>query len=248
VLTRDVTDQLKAEASLAEANVELHRLSQQLIVAQETERRHLARELHDDVQQTLVALTLSMEAAGSRPEKPPVRMVDNWKRAVKETVEHLRELTLGLHPSGLDDRGLLAALSAHVDRIRTTSGKGIRLEVDAELGRLAPDVETACFRIVQEALTNAVRHSGAAHVKVAVRRVNDTLAVAISDDGTGFDVVAARERAARHGSIGLLSMRERASLAGGRLEVESSPDGGTVVRVFLPIHGGGVDAESDETL
>lgn len=236
VLTRDITDQVDVEASLAEANVELHLLSQQLILAQETERNHLARELHDDVQQLLIGLKLSLEsAARSRATELPATLIDRWMQLVRETIQHLHELTLRLRPPTFDDRGLSSALHAHVDRVRAATGMDIHLELAENLGRFAPDLETACFRIIQEGLANAIRHSRAEHIRIEVRQLGENLAVTVGDDGAGFDVAAARERAVRNGSVGLLSMRERASLAQGRLDVESTPGHGTQVHAYLPI-------------
>jgi PAS domain S-box-containing protein len=236
VLTRDITEQVQAEASLAEANLELHRLSQQLILAHDAERHHLARELHDDVQQMVIGLKLSLEAAAqARPTKLPASLIESWLRLVRATIEHLDALTLRLRPSNLDDRGLPAALHAHVDLVRSATGKDIDLEIGQNLGRFAADIETACFRIVQEGLANAVRHSGAKHTRIDVRQVDQMLTATISDDGDGFDVAAARERANDSGSIGLFSMRERASLVEGRLDLASTPGTGTQVRAYLPV-------------
>jgi two-component system sensor histidine kinase UhpB len=236
VLTRDVTDQLEAERSLSQANAELHRLSQRLISAHEEERAHLGRELHDDVGQILVGLSLSIASgSGAAGMAPVAQQIGAWRRLVEEALEHLRALVLDLRPPALEELGLAAALTAHVEHVRTLTGSDISLVVAADLGRLAPDIEITCFRIVQEALTNAIRHSDGSHFQVRLRRVDRTLHVTVRDDGMGFDVGTARDRAVREGRIGLLSMRERATLVGGHLDIHSSPGQGAEVRATLPI-------------
>jgi PAS domain S-box-containing protein len=236
VLTRDVTDQLIAEASLAHANRELHRLSQQLMVAHETERSHIARELHDDVQQILFGLLLSMLPSSQSPaEGPSEERVRSWRLLVEEAFEHLRSLTLSLRPPVLNDRGLVAELRAHVDRLCLTSSQDIRLDVGPHIGRLAEATELACFRIVQESVANALRHASALMVRVSLRRTAGALVITIRDDGCGFDVAAASARAGPAGKIGLLSMRERAALMGGDLAVQSFPGHGSIVRASIPI-------------
>lgn len=236
VLTHDLTDQLNAERRLTEANAELHRLSQELISAQEVERGHLARELHDDVVQILAALSLSMAGkSGLVDGVPPRDRIERWKTMVQDALEHLRRLVLDLHPPVLNERGLSDALALHVDRARTITDQVIALDIDANLGRLAPQLEITCFRIIQEALTNAVKHSKAQRIWIAVHLVVGGMCAMVRDDGVGFDVAGARDRANRGGSIGLLSMRERATLVGGSLEIRSEPGRGTEVRATFPI-------------
>ncbi len=236
VLTNDLTDQLHAEALLSKANAELHRLSQQLISAHEAERTHFARELHDDVGQILFGLSLSMAAKPeSAHEAASAHQIEQWRQMVQEALDRLHRLALDLRPPALDQVGLAAAVAAHIARVRTSAGNDIRLDVDANLGRLAPDLEITCFRIIQEALTNAVKYSGATHFWVGLRLVDSDLCVTIGDDGTGFDVAAAGDRAMHGTSIGLLSMRERATRSGGELDIVSSPGRGTEVRATFPV-------------
>ena len=236
VLTHDMTDQLRAEALLSKANAELHQLSQQLITAHEMQRTHLARELHDDVGQILVGLSLSMVAKSQSGDGvASVDQIHHWRQMLQEALDHLHSLALDLRPPALDQHGLAAAVAAHIDRVRASVGTDIRVDVDANLGRLTPAEEITCFRIVQEALTNAVKYSGAQHIWVSLRTADAGLCVTIGDDGTGFDVAATRDRAMRGNGIGLLNMRERAACVGGRLDIASSPGHGTEVRATLPI-------------
>ncbi len=218
VLTRDVTDQICAETSLVEANVELRRLSQQLLVAHEEERSFIARELHDDVQQILVGLRMSMEPARKvRAADPTAVMIDTWSGLVTDALDHLHDLTMVLRKPAIGERGLPTEMRAFVERLTLAERHKIHLDIGAGIGRLGDAVELACFRIVQEALTNALKHAHATQVQVRLIHVGDDLTVSIRDDGVGFDVKAARARAVAFGNIGLLSMRERVALAGGRL-------------------------------
>ncbi len=235
VVTRDMTDQIQAESRLSEANMELHRLSQQLLSAQEAERSHLARELHDDIAQILTGLSLHMTAGrNSSARSPTGKSVETWRGLVQEALDRLRALIDNLRPPALDQIGLIAAVRAHIERERSITATDIQLDVDADLGRLPPEVELTCFRIIQEALSNAVKHSGAKLLRVRLRRVERALEITIEDDGKGFDAVSTSARAVRGGSVGLLSMRERAALVGGQLDVVSAPGRGTEVRALLP--------------
>jgi signal transduction histidine kinase len=219
------------EISLATANAELHRVSQQLVLAKENERKRIARELHDDVQQILVGLRMTMESSGKTPGALPFGDdIKTWISWVQRAIDHLHELTVTLHKPGIGNDGLASALRAHVSRLILSDGQAIELELDPGVGRLAPEIEFACFRIVQEGVANAIKHSKAGQVQVSLKRCDHELCVSIADDGVGFDVPIARARALKAGSIGLLSMRERAALAGGRLEVHSALGQGTHVR------------------
>jgi two-component system sensor histidine kinase UhpB len=237
ILTRDLTDQLEAENSLAEANVELRRLSQQLLVAQETERSYIAAELHDDVQQILVGLRMSMEPVRRTMPDLSADVIDGWIQWVQEAIDRLHNLTSTLRAPVIGNRGLGAELRTYIDRLSVANGREILLEADASLGWIEPEIELACLRIVQEGLANAIKHSGAKHLRVCLTRTGADLTVSVRDDGIGFDVRSARALAVERGSIGLLSMRERAALAGGRLEIESSAGQGTrICAIFRSVH------------
>jgi two-component system sensor histidine kinase UhpB len=230
VLTRDVTDQLNAEASLVDANVELGRLSKQLIVAKKEERSYIAAELHDDVQQILVGLRMHMEPSRRTPTADlSTCLVDTWIALVQEAIDHLHGLTIALRAPVIDARRLPTTLRRYIDRLSLAQGQNIVLETDADVGPIAPDAALACFRIVQEALANAVKHSRAKNLRVSLKRVDHDVMVSIHDDGVGFDVKVARARAKDAGSVGLLSMGERAALAGGFLKIDSLLGHGTSV-------------------
>ena len=218
-----------------EQRAQLENFSQRLIESQEAERRRVARDLHDDVGQILTGIKLNLvniqrEAGPS----PLARRLDESIAIIDGAIERTRELALALRPSLLDDLGLVAALQWYVDREARRAGLTPEIVVDLRDARLSPEVETACFRIVQEALTNVARHSGARHVWIELRQRGSALHLSIRDDGVGFDVRTASSRRPPDVNLGLQGMRERASIVGGHLEIESTPGHGTEVRARLP--------------
>jgi polyhydroxyalkanoate synthesis repressor PhaR len=223
------------EQRLQTANDELRRLSHELLSAQETERAHLARELHDDIGQTLAGLSLGMSAV-TVPASGTVsgEVVLTWRAQIQEVLEHLRALTDSLHPLALTQLGLVAAIQAHVAGLQLSTGVEIQVEIKSKIGPLAPGVELTCFRIVQEALTNALKHSGAHTIWVSVSRLANDVHVVIRDNGSGFDVATTREQAIRAGRVGLCSMRERALLIGGQLTILSEAGRGTEITADVP--------------
>ena len=235
VFFQDVTERRRDEETL-------RTLSRRLLTAQEEERRRLARELHDEVGQVLTAVKIQLQTllrSGATPA--PGRL-----QAAVDSVDHaiggLRILAFNLRPAILDDLGLSAALRWQGDRFAAETGTEVSLNIERLEGRLPTEVETACFRVAQEALTNVARHARATHVDVELRlgppEEPDGLALRIRDDGAGFEQADARRRMAEGGCMGLSGMEERVRLAGGRFEVRSRPGEGTAVWV----HFGGVTA------
>jgi signal transduction histidine kinase len=220
----------EAELSLAEANLELRRLSRQLNFAQAHERTRIARELHDDVQQILVGLRMNMEASLRARAAASGNEARDWIGLLQKAIDHLHVVTVALHQPGIGRRGLASELRAHINRLALAEGQTIELTLDLGVQEVAPEIEVACFRIIQEGLANAIKHSQATHLRVQLKRSRYELCVSIDDDGVGFDVPIARAHAGKAGSIGLLSMAERAGLAGGRLRVQSSEGNGTHIR------------------
>ena len=216
-----------AEEELARRARQQEALSRKLIEAQEAERRAVARELHDDFGQVLTALKLNLQRR-DRDDAETIALVDG-------AIARMRELAQDLRPPLLDEFGLEASLGWYVEREAKRAGLDFRLAL-APLARRPPiAVETTCFRIAQEALTNVVRHAQARVVEVELSEANGTLLLTVRDDGQGFDVAAARRRAAQGGSQGLLSMQERATLADGDLDIDSTPSRGTAIRARLPL-------------
>ncbi|MDR3633329.1 MAG: PAS domain S-box protein [Isosphaeraceae bacterium] len=211
-------------------------LSQQSIAAQEAERRRLARELHDEIGQSLTALKLGIQAGADASDAALRKgIADDGVQLIDQLIEQVRSLSLDLRPSMLDDFGLLSALRWYVDRLARRLGVEARLTADPPDIRAPAPIETACFRIAQEALTNVTRYASARHVWVDLRREGHELSMTVGDDGIGFDPTLARERAARGTGLGLLGMRERAALLGGRIEILSAPGEGTQVHITIPM-------------
>jgi len=223
-------EQTRATSELAEKREQLQALSRKLIEAQEAERRAVARELHDDFGQVLTALKLNLQRhEGDQAES--IALVDG-------AIERMRDLAQDLRPPLLDELGLEASLRWFVEREARRAGLEFHLGLAPLERRPPPSLETTCFRVAQEALTNVIRHAQARRVEVELRAEGDQLQLTVRDEGKGFDVAAARKRAARGGSQGLLSMQERVALAGGELEIDSAKDRGTTVRARLPLADG----------
>ncbi len=210
-----------------QGKVRLEHLSRRLVEVQEAERMRIARELHDEVGQTLTGLKLMLErSARGSPECVGERQRDA-QALVSDLLTRVRDLSLQLRPAMLDDLGFLVALTWYVERYGDRTGIKVTFKhVGLEGRRFAIEVETAAYRIVQEALTNVARHAKVGEVTVRAWAGEEMLGVQIEDRGVGFDVAAAL---AAHASTGLAGMHERVSLLGGRLTVESTPGNGTHV-------------------
>jgi PAS domain S-box-containing protein len=228
----------------------LQTLSQRLVEAQETERRRVARELHDVIGQALTVVKINVQATQRLLEVPTsgARLHASLERVVTgvdDALQQVRNLSVALRPSLLDDLGLAPAVRWYLDRQAQQVGFTAQFVADPALERrLPPHVEIACFRIVQEALTNIARHAQAQQVRVEMTEQNAELILRIRDDGVGFDVPQAVRDGARGASLGLLSMQERAALAGGRAEFVSHPAEGTTVTVRLPATPSGAAGEA----
>lgn len=215
----------------------LQMLSQELLEVQEAERRHISRELHDEVGQVLTAIKVNLQAAQKLAISDSIRPhIDESISAVERTLDQVRNLSLDLRPSMLDDLGVVAAVRWYLDRQASRAGFQAHFNADIPKVRLNPELETTCFRIVQEAITNAVRHAQAQNVWVSLVQCNpNELELLIKDDGVGFDVGTVMQRSAGDMSLGILGMHERAELIGGNLKVNSDPQKGTEIQAIFPI-------------
>jgi PAS domain S-box-containing protein len=235
-LIADVSDRKRAEEAVQLANERLQTLSHRLLEVQETERRQLARELHDEIGQALTAIKINLQTLKQFPDlATDASRIDESTRIVDRALGQVRTLSLELRPPMLDDFGLAAALRWLVDQHARRTGLLAEFRSGAKDARFDAAAETACFRVAQEALTNVARHSGARHVTVELQTQEGGLHLRVSDDGAGFDVLAARRRAAQGASFGLLGMEERATLAGGGIEWRSAPGEGTEVHAWFPL-------------
>jgi PAS domain S-box-containing protein len=226
----DVTDRRRAEGEVRAASQRLQALSRRLLEVQEQERRHLARELHDEIGQFLTGLKLQLEAAGLAAPAGVAAQLADARTLLRDLTERVRELSLRLRPTMLDDFGLLPALRWLFGRYTAQTGVRVRLTQHGADRRFPPEVETAAYRIVQEALTNVVRHSGVAEADVSLECAGAWLTVTVADRGAGFDPAAAATRP----TGGLSGMRERAELLGGDLVIETAAGTGTRVTARLP--------------
>ena len=216
---------------LARSQRALRELSARLVDAQETERRAISRELHDEVGQSLGALLvdigrLSTTLSGDHPEVKA--QLDNLKSVAERTFQSVRNIALLLRPSMLDDLGLAAALEWQGREVSRRSQIEVSVESESVPEDLPDEHKIYIYRLVQEALNNAVRHSGAKSAKVVVERLAKSIVVRVTDDGRGFDPGRSR-------GMGILGMEERAKRLGGTLRVESQPGKGTTVTAEFPI-------------
>ena len=219
---------------LARSRHELQQLSARLVDAQETERRAISRELHDEVGQALGALLvdigrLSTTLSGDHPEVKA--QLDNLKSVAERTFQSVRNIALLLRPSMLDDLGLAAALEWQGREVSRRSEIEVSVESENVPEDLPDEYKICIYRLVQEALNNAVRHSGARNAKVVVERLAKSIVVRVTDDGRGFDPERSR-------GMGILGMEERVKRLGGTLRVESQPGKGATVTAELPIPPG----------
>ena len=225
---------------------ELQHLSAKLITAQEEERRSIARELHDEVGQVLTAIKVelavaerSLLAGGGAAD-----LLRDARSITEGALTTVRDLSHLLHPAMLDDLGLPAAIEWYLRSFGRRHG--IRADVVHERmdQRLAPEIETAAYRIVQEALTNVAKHARATVCRVYLQRLPNTVLITIEDNGAGFD--PASERPGERAGLGLVGIRERASQLRGTVRLESTPGKGTRLTVELPARSRPADAQSDE--
>lgn len=241
----DITDRMLAHVALERANKGLQTLSKRILAVQEEERRAISRELHDDLGQSLSALKIGLHRV-ERETGRPSAVLSECLAVAGGTLERLRQMALELRPPQLDQLGLEDALEWLAERQRKATGLTVECRFRGIESRRPPaTLESACYRIAQEGLNNAARHAQAKNVRIQVDADESLLRLAIHDDGVGFDPEVARVRSGRCGHLGLISMEERARLAGGRLKVRSIPGGGTTLTAVFPLRsesGDGVPA------
>lgn len=214
---------------LERLEAERRRTSSTALAAQEQERARIARDLHDEVNQSLTALLLRLEAARARAPVEVAHELAETKALANQAMEELLMLARQLRPTALDDLGLGAALAGHVKELGRRGTINTSFQAEGDFSGLPADVQLVVYRVAQEALSNAAQHSGADHVRVKLVRAGDRVELAVQDDGSGFTF----DQAAR--GLGISGMRERALLVGGDMHVESRPDSGTSVRLTVPL-------------
>jgi two-component system, NarL family, sensor histidine kinase UhpB len=201
------------------------------LAAPEAERVRVARELHDEIGQTLTAVMLQAERAADEDPAQAAAALGRVAEAVHASLDELRRIARELRPEALDDLGLVNALIALCSRIDAQGGPRVRRDLDSGLPPMARETELVIYRVAQESLTNALRHSGAATATVSLRRDAETVTLTVTDDGKG---IPEQPPAA---TAGIAGMRERALLVGARLSIGSRQQGGTEIRLTVPVEG-----------
>jgi two-component system, NarL family, sensor histidine kinase UhpB len=231
MVVADVTARRRETSELEQSRELLRQLSTKLVEAREEERRRIARELHDELGQRLTALKMELSGWVSAPGPAgPQQRVDEMLSMLDETLASVRRISADLRPLMLDDLGLNAA----IDWLARDAGRRMGVEVTLHLCEFEPEVDdrlaTAIFRMVQEALTNVARHARATEVRIALRRSGAELVLTVEDNGIGYPERSMQ----RAGALGLLGLRERAGMFGGRLELGNPPGAGARLTIRLP--------------
>jgi len=234
ILNQHIVERSNVERQLRESRTQLRRLSTRLLQIQEEERRRIAREIHDELGQTLTALQLDLAWLGQHLDGGPASVpekVERMSSVVDATLESVQAIARNLRPALIDDLGLVAALEWQIREFEKRAGIPCRLTVEHDEITLDTDRSITVFRLVQEALTNVVRHAGATRVAIALRDDGGRLLVKVRDNGRGIR----RHEMARHDALGLVGMRERVHLFGGRLRIEGRAGRGTLIRAEIPV-------------
>jgi PAS domain S-box-containing protein len=234
-LASDVTEAKMIENELRQANERLQMLSRRLYEVQETERRHLARELHDEVGQALTAAKINLNTVANTAGPQAAALLAETGSILDGLREQVRAISLDLRPSLLDDLGLVPALRSLLDQQTRRAGLAPHFSAVGVPEVLDSETQTVCFRIAQEALTNTLRHAQARAVSLELRLDGDELQLTITDNGTGFAMQAFEEDPHAARTFGLMGIKERAELAGGKALILSAPGTGTMVDVRLPL-------------
>jgi len=240
ILVRDITDRKLAERALEErqnelrtSNAKIHELAGKIMTAQEEERRRISRELHDDINQQVAALTIMISHIKRKvpPEVEPLKNELDW--LVKHSVglaESIRRMSHELHPNTLEHVGLAAALRTYVGELNSLENAQVRLTI-SETRAIPAKVAVCLYRVAQESLRNVIKHSGTNSAEVALSVDGQNVLLSIDDQGGGFDPAAARSK----GGLGLASMEERVRLLQGTFKISSEPGRGTKVHATIPI-------------
>jgi PAS domain S-box-containing protein len=232
MVLRDVTDHHRTLRSLRQLDEQRRSLLERVVTSQEEERRQVAGDIHDDAIQAMVAVTLQLQALGGRLRDPrSTELLERLAATATESVGRLRQLVFELRPPLLDEVGLAAAVAQYARRAGELAGFTVQV-TDESAGELPGELRVVAYRIVQEALANVRAHARASRVAVRLEEVDDGVLARISDDGVGFLPGLAERRPAGH--LGLISMREQATMAGGWCRVASAPGMGTTVEVWIP--------------
>ena len=232
----EVFERRRVEERLHGTYQQLRALARRLEAAEANERKRISREMHDEIGQTLTAIKISLSLVSRDPASAAsAGRVEDAIRLVDSIIQHVRELALELRPALLDEVGLVAALRGHLEEQSQRAGLEWHFDSPGEESRLPPELEIACFRVVQETLTNVIRHAGAKVVTVKLGVTPEQVCISVTDDGCGFNPGAAVSGVAGRRRLGLAGMQERMDLLGGELSIKSAPGKGTTVTATLPL-------------
>ncbi len=230
----DITERKVAERAVRNSHERIREMAGRLISAQEEERRRIARDLHDDLNQKVAGLSIGLSNVKQRipaSEKHLIRELGQLQSRTADLVQDIRELSHDIHPAILEHGGLAPALTAFAAELKQLEDFDLRVTLPDPAEDLPPRVTIAIYRIAQESIRNVLRHAGTRRAEIALSRHNDSITLVVSDRGRGFDPAHAHE----NGGLGLISIEERVRLLNGRLEVSSEPGVGTTLRVEVPL-------------
>ena len=253
VVVTDITDRKRTEGALQKSEQhyrelflegqrmqgELQRLSRESLRAQEEERTRISREIHDEMGQALIAIGMNLEnlKINGKPSEAK-RRIRSVQNLVERASDFIHALSRRIHPSMLEDLGLFPALRSFVRDFQENTGMRVNLKFSGVPGRASIEQKAALYRIVQESLTNILKHSGTRKATVTIKKSPRAIDLEVADNGKGFDSTRNLARSEQRQGLGILGMRERARLAGARFMILSRPGKGTRVRVHLPLAGG----------
>lgn len=230
-IVRDVTEHKLAEGQIRNAALAKQAFASRIINAQEAERQHLSRELHDSISQILLVHRMDAEWLAKQAAAGPLRdAAESLCSSLDETLHMVRTLAMDLRPPAIDDLGIDSALETLVGDIARRSGIQCEFDVDPQIAALPGDAGVALYRIAQEALANAVRHARCTRIRVELLQRPESVELRVTDDGIGIN----SSRISDSSSFGLVSMRERAELVGGKVTIRTNPDDGTCIRATIP--------------
>jgi PAS domain S-box-containing protein len=235
----DITEEKRVTEELRASRGQLRDLTGKLLESQETERRRIARELHDDLNQSLALLAVELDLLAQKPPESTDQVaarIQELSEQVKELSSSVHELSHQLHPAVLERLGLVTAVGSLCKEPRPSNGLEIEFRHDRIPAEIPPETALCLYRIVQEALRNVVKHSGAHHARVVLSGNGDAISLRISDDGIGLN----GDPAAGQEGLGLISMRERLHLVKGEMSIESPPSGGTQIDIRVPLGSAGM--------
>jgi signal transduction histidine kinase len=217
---------------------ELQRLSREILRVQEEERTRISREIHDEIGQALTAISVTLEKLKTDPKPSEVKLkIRSVQSLVEKTTDFIRHFAHQIHPVMLEDLGLLPAIRSFLRDFQKNTDIHVKLKFSANVERVSIEQKTVLYRIVQESLTNILKHSGTRNASVMIGKSPKGITLEVVDSGKGFDFPATSGIREKGQGLGILGMRERARIVGGRFAILSRPGKGTRVRVHLPLGG-----------